>query len=136
MSRSSIAAVAALALVAGIAIGIASSHSAVYARLSPSVSVTQQGSASEAPNIRGLLDSLLRTGTGFILTGIEDSQGCSVQPTAVSFAEDYMDVRSSQGPEFVIPYSAIFRIYRKGPGAYAVPVIYTTAYPRPKFCGD
>jgi hypothetical protein len=47
-----------------------------------------------------------------------------------------MAVKPPQGPEFYMPYAAIYQIAREGPGSVTVPVVYSTAFPTARFCGD
>jgi hypothetical protein len=134
-TRASIS-IAVLTFVGGVTLGIGGSRSSVFARLAEKPG-TQSGPSAQAANVRGLLADLLKDSAGFLLTGVEDFGGrCNVPLSASSFHDDYMAVKRSQGPEFYLPYAAIYHIDREGPGPIAIPVIYTTAFPHPKFCGD
>ena len=138
-ARSSVA-IGALTFVVGVAVGLGSGTqkavASLLARSEPTPTVTA-ASAIGYSTVRGLLGIFIGKSKTFILTGVEDFQGrCNVAVTATGLQGDYMSVKAAQGPEFFVPYSAIFRIDREGPGPIGIPVVYTTAHPNPKFCGD
>ena len=130
-------AVAVLTFVTGVVSGISGSRSSLFARIGERAPAVQHGTLTQASNVRGLLASLVTGSSGFVLTGVEDNRGrCNILVSATALRDDYMAVKPSQGPEFYLPYAAIYRIDREGPGPITIPVIYTTAHPFPKFCGD
>jgi hypothetical protein len=138
MSTKVLIPVAALAFVVGAATGIAGSRSSLFARaLSTSNVLDQAFVTPPQATLRSVLSDLLKNSRSFVLTGIEDSQGrCNVGVQAMAIRDDYMVVKPSNGQEWFLPFAAIYRVEQEGPGSITVPVVYTTAYPRPKFCGD
>jgi hypothetical protein len=129
--------VAVLTFVAGVTLGIGGSRTSFLAKFADKPSSTQSGPLIQSANVRGLLADLLKGSPRFILTGAEDYRGqCNVPATMSSLHDDYMAVKPSQGSEFFLPYGAIYRVDREGPGNIDLPVVHTTAFPLPKFCGD
>lgn len=132
-------AVAALTFVAGVVVGLG----VLRTTLTSAITRAIQTRTVEAPtpvgssSVRGLLGIFVGNGRSFSLTGIDDPQGrCNSVVTATGLHGDYMALKTAQGSEFFVPYSAIYRIDREGPGPITIPVVYTTAHPTPKFCGD
>lgn len=137
MTRSGVVASVLLAFTLGTATGVICAQRTTLFSRRERAGIAQQGSP-DAQSIHDLLRHLVRDSGSFVLTGVEDNSGrCNIGVTAAGLHDDYMGVRSSQGgPTWFVPYAAIYRIDREGPGPITVPVVYTTAFPRPKFCGD
>jgi hypothetical protein len=133
------AAVAALTFVFGVAVGLGgTTRTAVLSTLVRRVQTpTDATPATGSSTLHGLLAILISKNKNFILTGIDDLQGrCNAVVTATGLYGDYMSLKTADGPEFFVPYAAIFKVDREGPGPVTIPVVYSTAHPTAKFCGD
>ena len=137
MNTKATVSVCTLVFVLGIATGIAGSRSEVFDEaLSKGSSGPSNGGSAKAATIRGLLAEVTGNPGHFILTGTNLPGGrCDAVVTA-TFHDEYMEVEQAKGLDFFVPYSAIYRINRTGPGSVEIPVVSTNVSPFGRFCGD